>query len=344
MVNEIPSSQDTKLAIIRGIRSVLLELGSATKAELSGALNISFPTVSKFLLQMEKTGEVSLLGLDESSGGRRAQRYAYNPNYQMGLAIFLERHETNYIIFNASGDRIDDGHAGSLLGEEVPCLTKLIETIKHDYPAIQAVSIGVPGAVNNGKIFLIPGYKNYHGLDLKQYIEERLSIPVVVENDMNAAVLGYQAHRKMQDKTSLAYIYLGQNGPGAGIIVGGEIVRGKSFFSGEISLIPPYDRQNFHQALTSEKSGGSSGEEMEERTDAIGRIVASITAILNPHAIIFGKEEVNAVMLHQIEQKSALYVPKEHLPELAASDWKQDYLYGLQRLGLDLLLLGNTHT
>ncbi|REK74261.1 ROK family protein [Paenibacillus paeoniae] len=343
-MNEIPSPQDTKLAIIRGIRSVLLDMGSATKAELSGALQISFPTVSKFLLQMEKTGEVSLVGLDESSGGRRAQRYAYNPNYRLGLAIFLERNETNYIIFNASGERIDDGNTGSLIVEEVSSLTKLIETIKLAYPAIHAVSIGVPGAVNNGKIILIPGYRNYHDLNLKLYLEEHLSIPVVVENDMNAAVLGYQDHHKMQDKASLAYLYLGQNGPGAGIIVGGEIVRGKSYFSGEVSFIPQYDQQNFQQSLSRGESGGAASSATEERIDAISRTVAAITAILNPHAIIFGKEEVNSTMLHQIAERSAIYVPEEHLPELAVSDWKQDYLYGLQRLGLDLLISCNTHT
>ncbi|RJE83920.1 ROK family protein [Paenibacillus sp. 1011MAR3C5] len=343
-MNEIPTSQDTKLAIIRGIRSVLLELGSATKVELSGALQISFPTAGKFLLQMEKAGEVFLVGLDESSGGRRAQRYAYNPNYRLGLAIFLERNETNYTIFNALGERIDDGNTASLLGEEISSLTKLIETIKHAYPAIHAVSIGVPGAVNNGKIFLIPAYEHYRDVDLKHYLEERLSIPVVVENDMNAAVLGYQDHHKLQDKASLAYIYLGQNGPGAGIVVNGEIVRGKSYFSGEVSFIPQYDNQNFHQALTIGKSGGATASAMEDRIDAISRIVVSITAILNPHTIIFGKEEVNSSMLYQITERSAVYVPKEHLPELAASDWKQDYLYGLQRLGLSLLLSYHTHT
>ncbi|ETI68230.1 ROK family transcriptional regulator [Neobacillus vireti LMG 21834] len=32
------------------------------------------------------------------------------------------------------------------------------------------------------------------------------------------------------------------------------------------------------------------------------------------------------------------YIPSEHLPGLKISDWKQDYLYGLQRLGLELML------
>lgn len=84
-------SQQLKSEIIRNIRTALLEFGRATKAELSQRLQYSFPTISKFLMQMEETGEVTIIGLDESSGGRRAIRYAYNPNYRLGMAIFWKK-------------------------------------------------------------------------------------------------------------------------------------------------------------------------------------------------------------------------------------------------------------
>ena len=37
---------------------------------------------------MEKQGEVSLGGLDESNGGRRAKRYRYNPHFKQGLSVY----------------------------------------------------------------------------------------------------------------------------------------------------------------------------------------------------------------------------------------------------------------
>lgn len=49
---------------------------------------------------------------------------------------------------------------------------------------------------------------------------------------MNAAVIGYMAQRNLKENISLMYLYLGKNGPGAGIAVNGEIVRGKTFFQG----------------------------------------------------------------------------------------------------------------
>ncbi|WP_211269541.1 ROK family transcriptional regulator [Paenibacillus glacialis] len=339
MVSDIRlTSQHTKSEMIRCIRSALLEQGSATKVELSHNLQISFPTISKFLKQMEDRGEVTTIGLDESSGGRRAIRYTYRPDYMLGLAIFLEKSETNYTVFNCLGEVIEQGNTHSMLEQDVLHLTTFIENIRNAYPNINAVAIGVPGAVNNGKIFLIPGYENYHNLDLKKHIEEQLSIPTVVENDMNAAVIGYMAQRKIGDNISLFYLYLGQNGPGAGIVINGEIVRGKTFFSGEVSFVPQYDDRNFLQALTNGNGGEMSIVPMEKKVDAISRLVASITSILNPHYIIFGDDEIETLMLHQIAERSATYVPKEHLPELAASDLKHDYLNGLQCLGLSLLI------
>lgn len=329
-------SQQLKSEIIRNIRTALLELGRATKAELSQRLPYSFPTVSKFLMQMEEAGEVTIIGLDESSGGRRAIRYAYNPNYRLGMAIFLEKNETNYSIYNCIGEVIKEGNLPSILEEEVSTLVSLIEGEKKANPKIQSVAIGVPGAVKHGKIFLIPGYAKYQNLDLRRCIQDQLSIPTIVENDMNAAVIGYMAQRNLKENISLMYLYLGKNGPGAGIAVNGEIVRGKTFFSGEIQYMPQYDNRNFIEALTGDQGGSSM--QADHKVDAISRLVATMTSILNPHYIIFCEDELAPAMLKQIAERTATYVPKEHLPELAVSDLKHDYLNGLQSLGLGLLV------
>ncbi|MNZ99948.1 Glucokinase [compost metagenome] len=256
----------------------------------------------------------------------------------LGLAIFLEKGETSYTVFNCSGEVIEEGSAPSVLEEEVSSLVTYIEHIRHAHPKIHSVAIGVPGAVNNGRIFFIPSYEKYRDVDLKGVLEEQLSIPVVVENDMNAAALGYLENRKMKDSHSLIYLYLGQNGPGAGIVVNGEIVRGKTFFSGEVAFIPQYEDKSFYQALAYECKKEAAVSRSEQRIDAVARLVASMTAILNPHSFIFCADEVDPSMLHRIAERSAAYVPQEHLPELAAGDWRKDYLYGLRGLGLSLLL------
>ncbi len=335
---KLTNPKSMKKIILRDIRKILLEIGSTTKVELSNKLEISFPTISKILAQMEKDGEIISAGLDESSGGRRAKRYMYNPEYMLGVAIFLEKSETNYTIFNCLGEIKDQGKISSVLIDDgLHLLTSYIEQIITAHPKIRALAIGVPGAVDNGRIFHIPGYEKFHNVDLKEYYEAYFSLPVAVENDMNAAVLGYYHNRRIQNQ-SLVYLYAGNNGPGAGILLNGDVIRGSTFFSGEVQYIPQYNDQNFQQAL----NYGSRNVVMNGRAeiDAISRLVASFVAIINPHMFIFCDNQVDETLVKKIEIASATYIPSEHLPEFATSDWEQDYLFGLQRLCLNIMIDG----
>lgn len=333
------TQKSLRKVILSEIRKSLLELGSATKVELSEKLEISFPTISKFLAEMEKEGEIISDGLDESSGGRRAKRYSYNPEYMLGLAIFIERTETNYAIFNCVGEIKDQGKVPIILVEDgLHLLTTCIENLMAAFPKISSIAIGVPGSVDNGRIFHIPGYEQFQNFDVKGFYENYFSIPVVVENDMNAAVIGYHHHRGIKDNPSLVYLYSGQNGPGAGFMINGDVVRGSTYFAGEVSFIPQYNERNFREALENGTEPKEALFFQDYQIDPISRLIATFTAIINPRTIIFCNDEVEEALVEKIAIASSTYIPSEHLPELTVSDWKQDYLYGLQSLGLDLML------
>ncbi|TYP78224.1 ROK family transcriptional regulator [Paenibacillus methanolicus] len=331
--------KEMKKAIIQRIRAALIMMGSATKAELSQRLGISFPTISKFLAQMELNGEIRCSGEDDSSGGRRAKRYAYDPEYMLGLAIFVEKTETNYTIFDCVGDIKEQGTTPGVLLENSQLLADHIEALIEKYPKLRSIAIGVPGAVNNGRIIFIPPYPQFHDYDLKGTFESRFQIPVVVENDMNAAVLGYASNMEIEDE-SLVYLYFGQNGPGSGIMINGDVVRGSTFFSGEISLVPQYDDRTFLEALQEGDRNRRAVLTGEGQVDAVARLIATYAVITNPRAVVFCDDEVDEALLARITERSTAYIPREHVPLLTMSDWKQDYLGGLQHLALDLMIAG----
>ena len=131
----------------------LLELGSGTKAELSDRLGISFPTVSKVLEQMAQEGEVTLLGLDESSGGRRANRYAFNPDYMLGLAVYYEKERSVYTIFNWNGDLVERQTEEGILQLGPEALASQLRSWIHRYPKIRSIAVGMPAAVRDGVVF-----------------------------------------------------------------------------------------------------------------------------------------------------------------------------------------------
>ncbi|GMK37376.1 hypothetical protein PCCS19_04290 [Paenibacillus sp. CCS19] len=293
---------------------------------------------------MESDGEIHYVGEDDSSGGRRAKRYAYDPEFMLGLAIFVENTETNYTIFNCIGEIKEEGRMPSVLQENPHLLGNHIESLIERFPRLRSAAVGVPGAVSNGQIIFIPPYPNFLDNDLKEAFESRFQIPVVIENDMNASVLGFASNNEIENE-SLVYLYFGQNGPGSGIMINGDVVRGSTFFAGEIALMPQYDNKTFIQAL---KVGGSDNEIRtssvptdEDQIDAVARLIATFTAITNPKAVIFCNDEIDEELLAQIKERSAKYMPMKHLPVLLKSDFKEDYLSGLQHLALDLMITGS---
>ncbi|WP_347320610.1 ROK family protein [Rossellomorea sp. RS05] len=322
------------------IRQFFLVHDSATTAEISKHLTISFPTATKLLENMEKQGEVSLGGLDESNGGRRAKRYRYNPHFKQGLSVYVEKDELGFIVFNSFGEVLEEGMVADSLGKgNVTPLLQLVSGLLDRFPRISAVSLGVPVSVNGqGDILYAPHYEDLYGLNLKALIEEKFGTPTTVENDMNAAVLGYSYNDSYVEPSSSTFIYLyfGHNGPGAGLLVNGELVRGKSHFTGEISFVPQVHGKSFGQSLSQEQI--SPGSLQGHGADAVGQLIAAFTAIINPHSVIFSDQEIDGSDITTILQRSRTFIPESHLPELVISNWSKDYLRGLQRLCIELLL------
>lgn len=324
--------------IRQNIRSMLYRDYESTKAELAQSTGISFPTISKAIDEMKDSGEVLLTGLGTSSGGRRPSTYKLNPVYMLGLAVCLEKDFSSYAILNYEGEVIYQETLPGVLQVGPELLTEQIGTFLERYPSIRILTLGIPGVVKNGQVIHISNYDRFKDFNFKIFYEEYFSVRVQVENDMNTTVFGYYDRTGSDDSLSLVYLYLGKNGPGAGIIVNGQVIRGRSFFSGEISYVPLSGASNFVQLLDNAFALQDFDESRQRLVEAISRLVAAFTATINPHTVIFCSSELASLDIEQIRDKSASFVPEENLPDLMISDWQQDYFHGLHQLTIKGML------
>ncbi|GAB6897751.1 ROK family protein [Kineosporia succinea] len=101
------------------------------------------------------------------------------------------------------------------------------------------VGIGIPGLVDaeRGRItHAVNLGVGTGGLDLADRLGARLDLPVVVENDVNAAALGAAEHLRL-GHVDMAYLSIG-TGIAAGIVLDGELRRGPHGAAGEIGHVP----------------------------------------------------------------------------------------------------------
>ena len=96
---------------------------------------------------------------------------------------------------------------------------------------IAAVGVAIPGMVRrDGTVWApnLPGWKN---MALARRLQQALRVPVVVESDRNAAVLGEAWRGAARGKSDTIVLVLG-TGIGAGILSGGRLMRGAHELSG----------------------------------------------------------------------------------------------------------------
>ncbi len=99
---------------------------------------------------------------------------------------------------------------------------------------VQGVGIGAPGTVDfeTGRIIFAPNLQ-WEDVPLKKTLEKQLGIPVFVENDCNAAILGVYETELSAKPSHVVGIFLG-TGIGGGIILGGKLYSGFTGTAGEI--------------------------------------------------------------------------------------------------------------
>lgn len=102
---------------------------------------------------------------------------------------------------------------------------------------IEAVCLGVPGSVNphTGVIGLAPnlGLKDFN---IKDKLQEKVPLPVLVENDVNLGALGIKNFGIGKKATNLLAVFIG-TGIGGGLILDGKIYRGSNYAAGEIGHV-----------------------------------------------------------------------------------------------------------
>ena len=105
-----------------------------------------------------------------------------------------------------------------------------------------AVGVGAPGVIDadTGVVVKSPNFPDWNKLPLRTLLEEALSLPVVIENDANAAALGEQWRGAGTNIKSMILLTLG-TGVGGGIVLNNCIWHGADGMAGEIghmTLIP----------------------------------------------------------------------------------------------------------
>ncbi len=119
-------------------------------------------------------------------------------------------------------------------GAAVSAIADLVRRLRKDDPAAAAVGVGVAGLVDpEGTLRYAPNIAGVVGAPIRADLSALLEVPVLVDNDANAAAWGEAVHGAARGAVNALVITLG-TGIGGGIIAGGRVYEGAHGFAGEV--------------------------------------------------------------------------------------------------------------
>jgi glucokinase len=142
------------------------------------------------------------------------------------------------------GGVVDDGLAvhhrvhrtwrGAERQETLEVIVDAVEEIRAAAPDVEAVGFGIPSLVrfDSGR----SAWSNHLPIDdvpFREVMSERLGLPVLVDNDANAAALAEHRHGAARGADHAVLVALG-TGLGGGLVLGGRVYRGARGFAGEV--------------------------------------------------------------------------------------------------------------
>jgi len=215
--------------------------------DITKATGLSFATVSRAMTVLKKAGMVAIKGKEITDMGRHPEILVLNADYGCLLHFFVDTESIQAYLADFCGNILEQGMIGidrSLMPDVFAkklrkCTERLIKKCGIEYGKVLAASIAIPGLVDARKnvIRRIPNFVNFKNVNLFEYVEKEMRVPIIINNAARLCAFGAFIH-DFRDKPNLVYVdFTRYSGIGTGIIVDGKLVSGRNGFAGEMGDI-----------------------------------------------------------------------------------------------------------
>lgn len=223
--------------------------GDATIADLGREMDLSIPTITKLVTDLQEDGYILDFGKQDTNGGRKPNLYGLNPASGYFIGVDMQKDYVSIAAIDFKGEmvQLDEKipykleHSPAALEQLCTIINHFIQTLPITRNKILAVGINITGRVNP-----ISGYSYsifyFEEKPLAQIIEERLDIKVFIENDTRAMAYGEYMQGVVKGEKNVLFINMAW-GLGIGIIIDGNLYYGKSGFSGEFGHFCFFDNE-----------------------------------------------------------------------------------------------------
>ncbi len=343
-------------------RTLILDLlrreGSLSRSGLAARSGLSLPAVSRAVAELIADGWVTEVGSGTSSGGRRPILLQLNPKAGHVVAVDVTPARILGGVADLAGDLIvtkaesPEALGPSLLEQVGGMITWLKQAGEEARSAGYGPSIGVGLAVpgipdrSGSHVSLAPAL-DWNGISVGTALRERFDSQVLVQNDVDAMLLGEQWRGAATGVQHAVALYVGA-GVGAATLLDGHLYRGRDGAVGEVGFWLTDPTQKSHPSgfgllesqistlalarrwaaqvgwqpggkadvLTALAQRAAAGDPatlrlITEMARLIGMVVVNLVTLLNPEIVILGGEvlKLGQFVLPVVNEMVNAYTP-----------------------------------
>lgn len=208
-----------------------------SRLELAERTGLTPQAVSKITARLREDGLLTEAGRRASTGGKPRTVLRLVPGAGHAVGVHVDRDDLRAVLVDLKGTVVGERRLpmdlGAMADAVVEEVAQQAEGLMADYRLRSVLGLGValPGPLDHtqGVLHRVTGFPEWDGFPLRQMLEQRVGVPVVVDKDTNAVALGLAVGG---ESGSFAYLHLG-TGLGAGLVIGGVVHRGSRTGAGE---------------------------------------------------------------------------------------------------------------
>ncbi|WP_371529138.1 ROK family transcriptional regulator [Streptomyces sp. NBC_01283] len=341
----------------RAVLDLLVAHGPLTRTRIGELTGLSKPTTSQLLGRLEAAGLVHTTGSLSGRPGPNALLYEIDPGAGHVAALSADPTGITALVADITGTVLGQARVEAVaVAEDVRHRTAQLVTEAVDealrqaglgHDDLRAAVIGTPGAIDphTGELRYAPHLPGWHSRTLRDDLAAVLGTPVVIENDVNLAAVAEQYEGAAQDYDNYVLTWLDE-GVGAAIVLGGNLLRGATGGAGEIGYMPlpdaPLARGNgtgggFESLVSAYvvrelTGGGATLTQVMADDTALGEVarriatgIAAVVAVVDPELVVLSGSVAQAggdkLRVRVEEELTGLALPR---PEIRISELDGD--------------------
>ena len=237
------------IQIKKDIINHFVNYGNDTIAELSKELDLSVPTVTKFIGELSERGFVADFGKIQTTGGRHPNVYGLNPSSVYFVGVDMTRHHLNMALMDFKGDIVKHEMGISYTYENTPesfellCehIQKFINATGDLKQKIYNINLNISGRVNPESGY---SYSSFYFSEepISNILSNKLNYNVSIDNDTRSMAYGEFMKGVVEGDKNVIFVNVSW-GLGIGIVIDRKLYYGKSGFSGEFGHFPAFENE-----------------------------------------------------------------------------------------------------